>query len=162
VSRDQYSSTPARLRAANPGTTTLNLTAFPAYEVSGKVVDLEVGGAAGLESLDDLPGIAGAVISFHPGDPRGSAPPATVSGSDGSFHQRGFEVGATFVAQAFAAGFVSSQFTDIFGDIGGVIGASFGVSPASSGPPADLSTASFSNDRPTPLENVFFYLQRQS
>ena len=54
-----------------------------------------------------------------------------------------------------------SQFSDIFGDIGGLIGASFGVSPSSSGPPADLSTATFSNDRPTPLENVLLYLQRQ-
>ena len=43
VSRDQFSSAPTQLRAAAPGTTTLNLTAFPAYEVSGKVLDLELG-----------------------------------------------------------------------------------------------------------------------
>ena len=160
VSRDQFSSAPTQLRAAGPGTTTLNLTAFPAYEVSGKVVDLELGDAD-FQSLADLPGVPGAVVSFHASDPTGVAPPTVVSGADGTFHQRGFEVGATFVAQAFAAGFVPSQFSDIFGDIGGLIGASFGVSPSSSGPPADLSTATFSNDRPSLLENVLLYLQRQ-
>ena len=41
VTRDQFSSAPTQLRAAAPGTTTLNLTAFPAYEVSGKVLDHE-------------------------------------------------------------------------------------------------------------------------
>ena len=65
VSRDQFSSAPTQLRAASPGTTTLNLTAFPAYEVSGKVVDLELGDVADLQSLADLPGVPGAIVSFH-------------------------------------------------------------------------------------------------
>ena len=122
VTRDQFSSAPTQLRAASPGTTTLNLTAFPAYEVSGKVLDLELGDAD-VQSLADLPGVPGAIVSFHPSDAAGSAPPTVVSGADGTFRQRGFEVGATFVAQAFAAGFVASQLSDIFGNIGAVIGA---------------------------------------
>jgi hypothetical protein len=161
VIRDQFASAPTLLRATAPGTTTLNLTAFPAYEVSGKVLDFELGNVD-IQSLDDLPGVPGAIISFAASDANGSAPPTVVSGSDGTFRQRGFEVGATFVAQAFAAGFVASQVADILGNFGAGIGALFGLPPASSNPPPDLSRATFSNDHATPLENVFFYLQRQA
>ncbi len=160
VTRDQFSSAPTTLRAAAPGTTTLNLTAFPAYEVSGRVLDLELADAD-LQSLADLPGIPGAIVSFHPRDATGSAPPTVVTTADGSFHQRGFEVGATFIAQAFAAGFVASQLSTIFGNIGAAIGAAFGGPPISGDPPTDLSKATFSNDHQTALENIFFYLQRQ-
>ena len=80
VTRDQFSSAPTTLRAAAPGTTTLNLTAFPAYEVSGRVLDLELADAD-LQSLADLPGIPGAIVSFHPRDATGSAPPTVVTDS---------------------------------------------------------------------------------
>jgi hypothetical protein len=161
AARDDFSSAPTQLRATRSGTTTLNLTAFPVYEVSGKVVDLEPTDTDP-QSLTDQPGVPGAIVSFHPSDPAGSAPPAVVSAADGTFHQRGFEVGPTFVAQAFAAGFGASQLGDILsvlGNLGGFIGGPFGGS-ASASPPLDLSQATFHNDHQAPLDNVFFFLQR--
>jgi hypothetical protein len=160
VARDEFSSAPAELRAVTPGTATLNLTAFPAYEVSGKVLDAELA-ESDLQSLTDLPGVPGAVVSFHPSDPAGSAPPTVVSAADGTFRQRGFEVGATFVAHASATGFEASQLSDILAGIGAALAAAFGGPPVSGSPAVDLSTTSFRNDHHTPLENVLFYLQRK-
>jgi hypothetical protein len=160
AARDQFSSAPTELRAASPGTATLNLTAFPTYEVSGRVLDLELADAD-LQSLTDLPGVPGAIVSFHPSDPAGSAPPTVVCAADGTFRQRGFEVGPTFVARASAAGFEAPQLIDIVGNIGAALAGAFGGPPSSSSPPADLSTATFRNDHQTALENVFFYLQRK-
>ena len=94
-------------------------------------------------------------------DPMVWALPGSTTATKSSFHQRGFEVGATFIAQAFAAGFVASQLSSIFGNIGAAIGAAFGGPPISGDPPTDLSKATFSNDHQTALENIFFYLQRQ-
>jgi hypothetical protein len=160
AARDQFSSAPTQLRATRAGTTTLNLTAFPVYEVSGKVLDVELNDTD-LQSLADQPGVPGAIVSFHPSDPAGSAPPAVVTAADGTFRQRGFEVGVTFVAQAFAAGFEASQIADILGNIGGLIGGPFGGAPSSGSAAVDLSKTTFRNDRQAPLDNVFFYLQRQ-
>jgi hypothetical protein len=142
------------------GVVTVNGRPAANVVVSGKVLDLEIG-EIDFQSLDDLPGVPGAIVSFYASDADGSAPPTVVSGPDGTFRQRGFEVGANFVAQAIAAGFVASQLGDVLGIVSAGIGAAFGLPPASSNPPPDLSKATFSNDHTTPLENVLFYLQRQ-
>ena len=113
-----------------------------------RYVDLELGGDRLPVDRPTCPACPAQSSRSTPATPPARAPPTVVSGPDGTFHQRGFEVGATFVARAFAAGFVASKLSDVFGGIGGVIGGSFGVPPASGNTPADLFTATFSNDRP--------------
>ena len=87
--------------------------------------------------IADMPGIPGEIVSFHPSDV--VRPLARPSSAElmAPFHQRGFEVGSTFVAQAFAAGYVASQLSDILGilgNIGTAIAASFGGAPTPTSP----------------------------
>ena len=137
---------PTELRATGAGTTTVHLTAAPAYTVTGRV--LELAGPVvtfAPDLLDDLPGVPGAVLDFHRDDGRG-APAAVATAADGSFRQSGFEVGARYVVDAHATGFVGTQLVNPL--------------PFSSGSIVDGSSRPFSSDEPTQLDNVTLLLQR--
>lgn len=148
--RDGFGVVPAELRAAAGGTTTLDLTAFPAFDVAGVVVDAG-GPIADLATfqrlLDDGPPVAGAMVSFTRRDDGPPAPAPVVTAADGTFHQRGFALGGEFVATATRPGFVGATFFPL---VGGLFG----------GPAADRGAAEFSSQRAGLLDGVVLILQR--
>ena len=148
--RDGFGVVPAELRAPSGGTATLNLTAFPAFDVAGRVVD--AGGpivdlATFQRLLDDGPPVAGAMVSFTRRDNGPPAPAPVVTAADGTFHQRGFELGGEFVATATRAGFVGATFLPF---VGGLFG----------GPTSDGAAAPFSSQRTGLLDGIVLILQR--
>jgi hypothetical protein len=149
--RDGFGVTPAQLRATSPGTVTLNLTAFPAFTVTGTVLDAEGGVPADLAQLEaflaELPPVPGAVVAFHRTDTAAPAPEPVVAAADGTYEQRGFEVGGAFVAEASAPGFVGATLFPLF----------FGVF---GGTTADGGSIPFSHDRADRLDGVLLLLQR--
>ncbi len=66
--------------------------------------------------------------------------------ADGSFRQSGFEVGAHYVVDAHATGFVGTELVNPL--------------PFSSGSIVDGSSRPFNSDEPTQLDNVTLLLQR--
>jgi hypothetical protein len=149
--RDGFGVTPAQLRATSPGVVTLNLTAFPAFEVAGTVLDAEGGLPADFAQLAafhaGLPPVPGAVVAFHRTDGAAPAPDPVVTMADGTFEQRAFEVGGAFVAAASAPGFVGATLLPLF----------FGVF---GGPTTDGGSVTFSHDRADRLDGLILLLQR--
>ena len=111
--RDGFGVTPAILRATTPGMTTLNLTAFPAFDVAGTVRQFDGGLPTDFREFDAflsaLPPVPGAVVAFHRTDRSVDAPEPVITAADGVFRQRGFEVGGRFVAEATAPGLVGAH-----------------------------------------------------
>ncbi len=146
--RDGFGVVPARLQATAAGTTTLNLTAFPAFDVAGVVLDAG-GPIPDLATLQGLlagaPPVPGAVVSFQRRDDGPEAPGAVISAADGTFRQRGFEVGGSFVAQANAPGFEGAILLGLLGLFGAT---------------GDGSAAAFQHDRADLLEGVVLLMQR--
>jgi hypothetical protein len=136
--RDGFGVVPAELRAAAGGTAVLNLTAFPAFDVAGVVVDAggPIADLAALQRLlDDGPPLAGALVSFTRGDDRQPVPSPVVTAADGTFHQRGFGLDGRFVATATRSGFVGATLLPLGGLLGGSAG---GGSMSFSSPHAGL------------------------
>jgi hypothetical protein len=147
-SRDGFGIVPAELRAASGGTVTLNLTAFPAFEVAGAVLD--AGGPvfdplALQDIIADAAPVAGAVVSFERRDTGPAAPGAAITAADGTFHQAGFELGGSFVARVSAPGLVGAIALNLFGGFGGAIG--------------DGSSVAFERDRAGVLEGLVLLLR---
>ena len=148
--RDGFGVVPAELRAPSAGTTTLNLSAFAAFDVAGAVVDAAgpiVDLATFQRLLDDAPPVAGAMVSFTRRDNGPPAPAPVVTAADGAFHQRGFQLGGEFVATATRAGFVGATFLPL---VGGLFG----------GPTNDGATAAFTSQRAGLLDGIALILQR--
>ena len=146
--RDGFGIEPAELRASSGGTVTLNLTAFPAFEVTGAVRNTG-SPVVDLLSLEDIISgagpVAGAVVSFERRDAGPAPPGAVITDADGTFHQRGFEVGGSFVARASAPGFVGAITFSLLGLFGGETG--------------DGSSLAFEHDRADVLEGLVLLLQ---
>ena len=146
--RDGFGIEPEELRASSGGTTTLNLTAFPAFEVTGTV--LNPGGPvfdllALQDVIADSAAVSGAAVSFERRDAGPAAPSAVVTRADGTFRQRGFEVGGSFVARVSAPGFVGAITISLFGAFGGASG--------------DGSSVAFEHGRADVLEGLILLLQ---
>ena len=126
------------------------LTAFPAFDVARVVVE-----AAGpipdiavfQQLVDNAPPIAGALVSFTRRDGRQPVPSPVLTGADGTFHQRGFELDGPFVATASRAGFVGATLLPL---LAGLFGGSTG----------DGGSAPFTSQRAGLLDGIVIILQR--
>ena len=149
--RDGFGVTPAILRATTPGVTTLNLTAFPAFDVAGTVRQFDGGLPTDFREFDAflsaLPPVPGAVVAFHRTDRSVDAPEPVISEADGVFRQRGFEVGGRFVAEATAPGFVGATLVGV--GFGGIFG----------GATSDGGSTTFAHDRSDRLDGLLLLLQ---
>jgi hypothetical protein len=147
--RSGFGVIPAELREAAGGEATLNLTAFPAFDVAGRVVNAggpipDIGILQSL--LADGPPLAGAVVSFARRDSGPPVPAPVVTAADGTFDQRGFELDGDFVATATLAGFVDAMILPFAATI-------FGGSVVGGGP------TPFSSARSGLLDGVVIFLQ---
>jgi hypothetical protein len=86
------------------------------------------------------------VVSFTRRDAGPGAPAAVVTAADGSFRQRGFEIGGSFVAQATRPGFVGAELIGAFGFFGG--------------PSQDGASVPFSHNRADLLDGIVLFMQR--
>jgi hypothetical protein len=90
--------------------------------------------------------VASAVVSFTRRDAGPGPPPAVTTAADGTFRQRGFEIGGSFVAQATRPGFVGATLIGLAGFFGD--------------PSQDGASVPFSHDRADLLDGVVLLMQR--
>lgn len=153
--RPGFGVTPAILRTTTPGTATLNLTAFPSFEIAGTVLD--TGGAipADFASLiafaGSLPPVPGALVAFHRIDRANPGPDPVTTAPDGTFQQSGLEVGGTFLVQASAPGYTGAILTPLF---------SFGLTGSFSAPDGNGGSVTFQHTNSDPVGGLFLLLQR--
>ena len=153
--RPGFGITPTVLQTSTPGTVTVNLTAFPSFDVAGTVLD--TGGAipADFASLiafaGSLPPVPGAVVAFHRTDRANPGPDPVITGPDGTFGQSGFEVGGTFLVEASAPGYTGAILTPLFG---------FGLSGPFSAPNGNGESITFQHTTIDPVVGLLLLLQR--